>query len=93
LPGTTAAFADANIYARATGYIARRNVDIGDRVKAGDLLGSWRCRNSTTRFRRTSRRSLRSQLEVDAGVKAGDRVILNPSLNLPEGGAVRVAAQ
>jgi RND family efflux transporter MFP subunit len=38
LPGTTAAFADANVYARATGYIAKRNVDIGDRVKAGDLL-------------------------------------------------------
>jgi RND family efflux transporter MFP subunit len=38
LPGTTAAFAAANIYARATGYIATRNVDIGDRVKAGDLL-------------------------------------------------------
>jgi RND family efflux transporter MFP subunit len=38
LPGTTAAFAVANIYARATGYIAKRNVDIGDRVKAGDLL-------------------------------------------------------
>jgi RND family efflux transporter MFP subunit len=38
LPGTTAAFTDANIYARATGYIARRNVDIGDRVRAGDLL-------------------------------------------------------
>jgi RND family efflux transporter MFP subunit len=38
LPGTTAAFAAANIYARATGYIARRNVDIGDHVKAGALL-------------------------------------------------------
>jgi len=38
LPGTTAAFADANVYARATGYISKRNVDIGDRVKAGDLL-------------------------------------------------------
>jgi RND family efflux transporter MFP subunit len=38
LPGTTAAFAAANIYARATGYIDKRNVDIGDRVKAGDLL-------------------------------------------------------
>jgi multidrug efflux pump subunit AcrA (membrane-fusion protein) len=38
LPGTTAAFAAANIYARATGYIAKRNVDIGDRVKAGDML-------------------------------------------------------
>jgi RND family efflux transporter MFP subunit len=40
LPGTTAAFAAANIFARATGYIAKRNVDIGDRVKAGDLLAS-----------------------------------------------------
>ena len=38
LPGTTAAFAQANIYARATGYIVRRNVDIGDRVRTGDLL-------------------------------------------------------
>lgn len=38
LPGTTAAFAAANIYARATGYIAKRNVDIGDRVNAGELL-------------------------------------------------------
>jgi RND family efflux transporter MFP subunit len=40
LPGTTAAFAAANIYARATGYIAKRNVDIGDRVKVGDLLAA-----------------------------------------------------
>ena len=38
LPGTTAAFAAASVYARATGYIDKRNVDIGDRVKAGDLL-------------------------------------------------------
>ena len=38
LPGTTAAFAAASIYARATGYIAKRKVDIGDRVKVGDLL-------------------------------------------------------
>src|ERR1700752_4388880 len=38
LPGTTEAFASANIYARATGYIAKRNVDIGDRVKQGELL-------------------------------------------------------
>jgi len=38
LPGTIAAFAAASIYARATGYIDMRQVDIGDRVKAGDLL-------------------------------------------------------
>lgn len=38
LPGTTLAFAAANIYARANGYIEARKVDIGDHVKAGDLL-------------------------------------------------------
>lgn len=37
-PGTTEAYAQANIYARASGYISKRNVDIGSRVKAGDLL-------------------------------------------------------
>src|ERR1700691_5770175 len=38
LPATTLAFESANIYARANGYIEKRQVDIGDRVKAGDLL-------------------------------------------------------
>jgi RND family efflux transporter MFP subunit len=37
-PGTTEAFAQANLYARASGYISKRTVDIGDRVKSGDLL-------------------------------------------------------
>jgi RND family efflux transporter MFP subunit len=37
-PGTTEAFEQANIYARASGYVSKRNVDIGSRVKAGDLL-------------------------------------------------------
>ena len=38
LPATTLAFASANIFARASGYIGRREVDIGDRVKQGQLL-------------------------------------------------------
>lgn len=38
LPGTTLAFDQANLYARATGYIAERRVDIGSRVHEGDLL-------------------------------------------------------
>jgi multidrug efflux pump subunit AcrA (membrane-fusion protein) len=38
LPGTTFAYEAANIYARANGYIQKRNVDIGDHVKAGDLF-------------------------------------------------------
>ena len=40
LPATTTAFAAANVFARASGYIDHRNVDIGDRVKAGDLLAT-----------------------------------------------------
>lgn len=38
LPGTTQALTTANIFARASGYIDKRPVDIGDRVKEGDLL-------------------------------------------------------
>lgn len=38
LPATTEAFSTANIFARASGYIDKREVDIGDHVKAGQLL-------------------------------------------------------
>jgi RND family efflux transporter MFP subunit len=38
LPGSTQAFDTATLYARATGYISKRNVDIGSRVHAGDVL-------------------------------------------------------
>ncbi len=38
LPGQTEAFDVANLYPRATGYVAERRVDIGSRVHAGDLL-------------------------------------------------------
>ena len=38
LPATTLAFSTANIFARASGYIAKREADIGDHVKQGQLL-------------------------------------------------------
>jgi RND family efflux transporter MFP subunit len=38
LPATTLGFETANIYGRASGYITKRLVDIGSRVKSGDLL-------------------------------------------------------
>jgi multidrug efflux pump subunit AcrA (membrane-fusion protein) len=38
LPGSTSAFDSATIYARQSGYVAVRNVDIGSKVKAGDVL-------------------------------------------------------
>jgi RND family efflux transporter MFP subunit len=38
LPATTLGFEEANIYARASGYVMKRYVDIGDHVEAGQLL-------------------------------------------------------
>ena len=38
LPATTLGFEAANIFARTSGYVAKRYVDIGDHVKAGQLL-------------------------------------------------------
>src|SRR5450432_293296 len=38
LPGTTQAIEDSIIYARVSGYLSKRYVDIGDPVKAGQLL-------------------------------------------------------
>ncbi|MDP9170844.1 MAG: efflux RND transporter periplasmic adaptor subunit [Acidobacteriota bacterium] len=38
LPGTLTALREASIFARAAGYVRRRYVDIGDHVRAGQLL-------------------------------------------------------
>jgi RND family efflux transporter MFP subunit len=38
LPATTTAFEAANIFARTSGYVEKRYVDIGDKVRAGALL-------------------------------------------------------
>jgi RND family efflux transporter MFP subunit len=38
LTGSAQAFDAATLYARATGYISKRSVDIGSRVHAGDVL-------------------------------------------------------
>ena len=40
LPGTVQAFEQTPIYARTSGYIRKRYVDIGDRVRAGQLLAT-----------------------------------------------------
>jgi multidrug efflux pump subunit AcrA (membrane-fusion protein) len=38
LPGSISAIQEASIYARAAGYVRKYSVDIGDRVKAGQLM-------------------------------------------------------
>jgi RND family efflux transporter MFP subunit len=36
------------------------------------------------------KRDMGTRLEVDSGIKAGDQVILNPPVNLVDGGSVRI---
>ena len=67
LPATTLAFAAANMYARASGYIEKRNVDIGDRVKAGDLLVADPAPELDHQIARTRRRWLRPKPTLHAG--------------------------
>lgn len=38
LPGSISSLSEASIFARAAGYVSKRYVDIGDHVKAGQLL-------------------------------------------------------
>ncbi len=38
LPGSISSVSEASIFARAAGYVSKRYVDIGDHVKAGQLL-------------------------------------------------------
>ncbi len=40
LPGTTAAWYESTIYARVSGYVGKWFVDIGDRVKKGQVLAT-----------------------------------------------------
>ena len=55
LPATTLAFEAANVYARASGYIGKRNVDIGDHVKKGELLAEITAPEREPRSRRMRR--------------------------------------
>ncbi len=40
IPGTTLAYTEADVYARASGYVTHRYADIGDRVRAGQVLAT-----------------------------------------------------
>ena len=51
LLATTLGFVEASIYGRASGYVLKGYVDIGDHVKAGQLLAEITAPRSRTRSR------------------------------------------
>ena len=65
LPGTTQAIQDSVIYARASGYLARRHVDIGDRVTAGQLLAEIASPEIEQQLRQAQADLLQSEKNLD----------------------------
>src|SRR6185295_13895953 len=66
LPGTARAFTDAVIYARASGYLKKRYVDIGTRVTAGQLLAELETARATMEMARTTSERWQALLKRDA---------------------------
>ena len=65
LPGTTQAIQDSIIYARTSGYLARRHVDIGDRVTAGQLLAEIASPEIDQQLRQAQADLLQSEKNLD----------------------------
>ncbi len=83
LPGNVEAFYDAPIYARVPGYLKKWYVDIGSKVKAGDVLAEIETPELDQQLRQAeadlatatakveARRDHREPLAVDAGIDVG----------------------
>ncbi len=72
LPGSVQAFEQTPIYARTSGYVTRRFVDIGDRVSSGQLLATIDDPQTTQQLRQAqaSVLQLKAQLaQADANAK------------------------
>lgn len=66
LPGQTAAWFDATIYARVNGYVAKWSVDIGDHVKKGQLLATIETPDLDAELRASRAQLQASQAQVGA---------------------------
>jgi RND family efflux transporter MFP subunit len=65
LAGTTQAIQDSIIYARTSGYLKRHMVDIGDRVKAGQLLAEIEAPEVVQQLRQAQANLVQSEKTLD----------------------------
>ena len=72
LAATTQAIQDSIIYARTSGYLKRRFVDIGDRVKAGQLLGEIASPEVDAQLRQAQANLLQAQKTLDLQIANRD---------------------
>lgn len=72
LAATTQAIQDSIIYARTSGYLKRRFVDIGDRVKAGQLLAEIESPEVEAQLRQAQANLLQAQRTLDLQIANRD---------------------
>ena len=72
LAATTQAIQDSIIYARTSGYLKRRFVDIGDRVKAGQLLAEIESPEVDAQLRQAQANLLQAQKTLDLQIANRD---------------------
>ncbi len=88
LPGTTLAFEQANIYARASGYVLKRFVDIGDHVKAGQLLAEITApevEDQVAQYQNSLAQAVATQLQNDAERKSAQVTTIRSSILAKQG--------
>ncbi len=73
LPGNTQAFTDTPIYARTNGYLKRWYVDIGARVKQGDLLAEIDTPEIDQQLRQSRADLATAQANLDLAQTTADR--------------------
>ncbi len=92
LAATTQAIQDAIIYARTSGYLKRRFVDIGDRVKAGQLLAEIESPEVEAQLRQAEANLLQAQRTLDLQVANRDLAKVTMDRNVAAGAEKAVAA-
>jgi RND family efflux transporter MFP subunit len=73
LPGNVQAYVETPIYARTDGYLKRWYVDIGGRVKAGQLLATIETPEVDQQLRQAEAAQLQAQANLDLAKTTADR--------------------
>ena len=73
LPGNIQAFVETPIYARTNGYLKKWYVDIGGKVKAGDLLASIDTPEVDQQLAQAEAAQLQAQANLDLAKTTADR--------------------
>jgi RND family efflux transporter MFP subunit len=95
LPGNSMPLFEAAMYARATGYVKSRLVDIGDRVKEGQLLAVIDAPDIDDQLNqaKANLEQARANLKLNQANAALARITLDRSLTINRGGLDAISQQ